>query len=70
MLITLKKRNSKVPFVDITVGNCFMYDDDVYLKISESKCNFNVFKFSDACIHTVYNDTLVEPLNMELVEMR
>lgn len=68
MIISLKTRRANKAFDEIVVGECFMYAGDVYLKISEMEDNSNSFNFYDDCITTVFKDTLVIPLNMELIE--
>lgn len=68
MIITLKERKSSMYLSDINVGDCFMYENDVYLRISDSESRRNVFNFKCSCTDILSNDTIVEPLNMELVE--
>lgn len=68
MIVTLKTRRASKTFKEIMVGEFFMYAGDVYLKISDDLSGDNVFNCYDDCISSVFKDTLVIPLNMELVE--
>lgn len=70
MIVSLKTRRASKTFEEIVVGECFMYAGDVYLKISDDLSRDNVFNFYDDCIATVFKDSLVIPLNMELIEVR
>ena len=67
MNIVLKR--NKIAFKDLTVGEVFMYSDFVYLKINENVDHDNVFNFDTEQVTTVYKDTQVKLMKVELVEV-
>ena len=67
MNIVLK--NNKVTFKSLSVGDVFMYSNFVYLKINDNVDHDNVFNLDTEQMTTVYKDTLVKPMNVELVEL-
>lgn len=58
------------------VGECFIYDDNVYIKIRAFDSNYltgseqmDSFNCDTNCVACIYDDTIVEPVNMELNEV-
>ena len=62
------KRPVPKRFPDIKVGDCFQYSSDLYIKIRNAKYENNVFNVSTNNVMTIYQDTLVIPRNMKLIE--
>lgn len=65
----------KIRFEALPVGECFVYDDNLYIKIRGFKKGLtgyeqiNAFCFDTNCAEVLFNDTLVEPKTMELNEV-
>ena len=62
------KERMKATFDCIIVGECFKYDNEIFLKIRTTSSDDNVFNFTSYKVMTIYRSTMVEPLNMTLVE--
>ena len=70
-----RKRPVKVRFEALLIGDCFVYGDNLYIKIRNFKESLTVDEQIDAfncdtnCVAVIFNDTLVEVKTMELNEV-
>lgn len=64
-----RKHTKKVGFEDLPIGECFVYDGNLFIKISEYKDKPNAFNFDANHAARIYKDSLIEPITMELNEV-
>lgn len=70
-----RKKSVKIRFEALLIGECFVYDNNLCIKIRDFKVGLTGYEQIDAfCFDTnsavvVFNDTLVEPKTMELNEV-
>ena len=70
-----RKKLVVVRFEDLSVGDCFVYDNNLYIKIRDFKEGLtgyeqiDAFNFDNNCAVVLFNDTLVEVKTMELNEV-
>ena len=69
MKVILNDKSRLTHFEKLYVGECFIYHTNVYIKISPSYELGNAFNCKENCIVTVANNVLVEPINMQLMEV-
>lgn len=62
------KAKKKASFEYVLVGDCFIYDNEIYLKIRPAGSDDNAFNLTTNKVMTIYRITNVEPLNVVLVE--
>ena len=62
--------DKKVEFVEIKVGECFMYDNCLFIKMNPAKNNVhaaNAYCFVDNAIACVPQAMLVTPVDAEII---
>lgn len=70
-----RKKRSIIRFDDLPIGECFIYDNQVYIKIRDFKAGLtgyeqiNAFNFESNSAEIIYNDILVERIEMKLDEV-
>lgn len=70
-----RKKSIKVSFQTLAVGECFVYDDNLYIKIRDFKEHLagyeqiDAFNFDTNSAVVMFNDMLVEPKTMEMNEV-
>lgn len=70
-----RKKLVVVRFEDLSVGDCFLYDNNLYIKIRDYKKGLtgyeqiDSFCFDTNCAVVLFDDTLVELKTMELNEV-
>lgn len=75
MKINRKNPQIKVSFGALIVGECFEYDENLYIKIRNFKEGLTTDEQIDAfncdtnCVAVIFNDALVELKTMELNEV-
>lgn len=63
----IKYSKPKVRFDSLDLGKCFIYDSEIYIKISREYISTNSFNTNCDMLCTIYKDTLVQPVEAELL---
>lgn len=69
MNIKYKERQSVVQFINVIVGETFIYNECLYIKIRKTDNDINVFNFTKNYVDSFEDTEPVTLVNMELVEV-
>lgn len=67
MKIEDNRMSKRISFVDLPIGNCFIYEDTCYLKIDVSCSSPNVFDLKDNEKDSFSGSAIVLPVNAKVV---
>jgi hypothetical protein len=56
-------------FADLVSGDCFIFNDDLYIKVSSCVNDFNAFNCKEDWLVNMGNNTVVTPISIELREI-
>lgn len=70
MKVKLSNKSNFVPFNTLMVGDCFKYNNAVFIKVKPSFENDNVFNCIENECYSLCSDSMVVPCLMELVEVK
>lgn len=56
-------------FKELTIGETFVYNDDLCIRINDNQEDINVFNFEQNIQMTIYKDTLVRVVTINIFEV-
>lgn len=63
----VKYSKPKVKFDSVDIGECFIYGTEIYIKVSRIYNSANSFNTYSDYLCTLYKDTIVQPVDAELL---
>ena len=67
--MNIKYKIKSIKFSDVMIGDFFIYNHDLYLKIDCSQEEINAFNCSKQYLVGINSVNLVKPINIELQEV-
>ena len=64
-----RNKHTKCMFADLVTGDCFIYGDVLFIKVSSISGELNAFNCEGDVLIAFANSTLVTPINIELQEV-
>lgn len=67
MKIENNRINKEVSFKDVFIGDCFIYEEECYIKVDEYSSPINAFNLERNETDTFSADVIVIPVNAKVV---